>query len=51
MFVAGASGKMPEGVRAAIEEVMRSKGGMDNEQSKRAIDAMEARGRYVVEAW
>ena len=51
IVVAGASGKMPEQVRAAFEELARTQGGMDAEQAKRWMDGMERAKRWQEECW
>ena len=52
VFVAGSSGtKMPEDVRDAFVDAMRTAGGISDEEAKAALRRMDARGKYVVEAW
>lgn len=51
IVVAGASGKMPEQVRGAFESIARSQGGMDEEQAKRFMDALERQRRWQEECW
>ena len=45
------SGKMPEGVRAAVEDACVAHGGMDKEQAQRYVNQMEASGRWQEECW
>lgn len=51
IIVAGASGKMPEQVRAAVEGLGRVCGGMDKEQAKRWVDGLERQRRWQEECW
>ena len=51
VYVCGSSGKMPQAVRAALAEVFRDHGGMDQETSERYLEAMEKDGRYKQETW
>ena len=42
---------MPEDVRDAFVDAMRTAGGISDEEAKAALRRMDARGKYVVEAW
>ncbi|CBQ70158.1 related to NADPH-dependent FMN and FAD containing oxidoreductase (NR1) [Sporisorium reilianum SRZ2] len=51
IVVAGASGRMPEQVRAAFETLARTCGGMDEEQARRFLDSLERARRWQEECW
>ncbi len=51
IIVAGASGKMPEQVRGAFESLAQQHGGMDDDQAKRFLDALERNRRWQEECW
>ncbi|EPQ27089.1 uncharacterized protein PFL1_05373 [Pseudozyma flocculosa PF-1] len=51
VYISGSSGKMPEQVRDAFEGVCREHGGMDDDQARRFVDALEMRGRWQEECW
>ncbi|SPO29171.1 related to NADPH-dependent FMN and FAD containing oxidoreductase (NR1) [Ustilago trichophora] len=51
IIVAGASGKMPEQVRGAFEELAQMWGGMDGDQAKRFLDSLERQRRWQEECW
>lgn len=51
IIVAGASGKMPEQVRAAFESIATQQANMDADQAKRFIDMLERQKRWQEECW
>lgn len=51
VYVCGSSGKMPQGVRAALVEVFRQNGSMDQQAAERYLQEMEKEGRYRQETW
>ncbi|SNX87458.1 related to NADPH-dependent FMN and FAD containing oxidoreductase (NR1) [Melanopsichium pennsylvanicum] len=51
IVVAGASGKMPEQVRAAFEDMAMKWGGMDEDQARRFLDSLERQRRWQEECW
>lgn len=51
IIVAGASGKMPEQVKGAFEKIAQQYGGMDEDQAKRFLDALERQKRWQEECW
>lgn len=50
-YVCGSSGKMPQAVRAALVDVFRDGGGMDQKDADGYLVAMEKEGRYKQETW
>lgn len=51
VYVCGSSGNMPLGVRAALVEVFRVRGGMDLRAAEGYLGEMEREGRYLQETW
>lgn len=51
VYVCGSSGNMPKAVRAALVDVFRERGGMDQEGAEGVLEAMEKEGRYKQETW
>ena len=51
VYVCGSSGKMPKAIRAALVDVSRECGGMDQDHAERFLEAMEKEGRYKQETW
>lgn len=51
VYVCGSSGKMPKAVRAALVDVFRERGGMDQKSAEAFLEAMEKEGRYKQETW
>lgn len=51
VYVCGSSGKMPQAVRAALVDVFRSCGDMDNDTAEHYLQVMEKEGRYRQETW
>ena len=51
VYVCGSSGKMPQAVRAAITEVLKTCGGMPLATAEEYLKAMEREGRYRQETW
>ena len=51
VYVCGSSGKMPKAVRAALVDVFRECGGLDDGGAERVLEGMEKEGRYKQETW
>ena len=51
VYVCGSSGKMPKAVRAALVDVFKERGGMDQRDAEGFLEAMEKEGRYKQETW
>ncbi|KAF6225498.1 hypothetical protein HO133_009498 [Letharia lupina] len=51
VYVCGSSGKMPQAVRAALADVFRDVGRMDQKDAESYMEAMEKEGRYKQETW
>lgn len=51
VYVCGSSGKMPKAVRAALVDVFRECGGMEQRDAEGFLEAMEKEGRYKQETW
>lgn len=52
VYVCGSSGNMPKGVRAALVDVLRERGGLDEEEAAEGyLDGLEKEGRYKQETW
>ena len=51
VYVCGSSGKMPKAVRAALVDVFRERGGMDQDDAEGFLQTMEREGRYKQETW
>lgn len=51
VYVCGSSGKMPKAVRAALVDVFRECGDMDQRDAEGFLEAMEREGRYKQETW
>lgn len=51
VYVCGSSGKMPQAVRAALVDVFRSCGDMDQDAAANYLQGMEKGGRYKQETW
>lgn len=51
VYVCGSSGNMPKAVRAALVDVFRERGGMDQKDAQGFLEAMEKEGRYKQETW
>ena len=51
VYVCGSSGKMPKAVRAALVDVFRECGGLDEGDAERVLKGMEKEGRYKQETW
>lgn len=51
VYVCGSSGNMPKAVRAALVDVFRERGGMDQKDADGVLEAMEKEGRYKQETW
>ena len=51
VYVCGSSGKMPKAVRAALVDVFRECGGLDDGEAERVLEGMEKEGRYKQETW
>ena len=51
VYVCGSSGKMPKAVRAALADVFREEGNMDERAAERYLERMEKEGRYQQETW
>lgn len=51
VFVAGSAEKMPTAVRMAIQDVVKTHGSLDDEESARYVNKLDMSGRYFVDAW
>lgn len=51
VIICGSSGKMPLAVRAALVDVFRIEGRMEEEDAEEAVARMERQGRYLQETW
>ena len=51
VYVCGSSGKMPTAVRAALVDVFRVYGGMNQTAAEAYLENMEKKGRYKQETW
>ena len=51
VYVCGSSGQMPKAVRAALVDVFRERGGMDESEAEEFLARMEREGRYKQETW
>ena len=51
VLISGSAGKMPEAVRAALQQACVTHGGMDEDQARRYLAIMEAQGRLQEECW
>ena len=51
VYVCGSSGTMPKAVRAALVDVFRECGGMDEGGAEEWLEGMEREGRYKQETW
>ena len=51
VYVCGSSGKMPKAVRAALVDVFRECGGLDEGDAEGVLAGMEKDGRYKQETW
>lgn len=51
LFISGSSGKMPQGVKEAIIEVIKSEQGITREEAKQLHAALEKQGRWKQETW
>ncbi|KAL8696895.1 MAG: hypothetical protein Q9201_007427 [Fulgogasparrea decipioides] len=51
VYVCGSSGKMPKGVRAALIDIFRSCGQMEEPAAQNYLQSMEKEGRYKQETW
>ncbi|KAL8932827.1 MAG: hypothetical protein Q9211_006108 [Gyalolechia sp. 1 TL-2023] len=51
VYVCGSSGRMPQAVRAALVDVFRNCGDMDQDAAEHYLQVMEQEGRYKQETW
>ena len=51
VYVCGSSGKMPKAVRAALVDIFRECGGLDEGDAERVLEGLEKEGRYKQETW
>ncbi|KAL8725809.1 MAG: hypothetical protein Q9181_006275 [Wetmoreana brouardii] len=51
VYVCGSSGKMPQAVRAALIDIFRSCGQMEEPAANNYLQCMEKEGRYKQETW
>ncbi len=51
VYVCGSSGKMPKAVRAALVDVFRERGDMEQKDAEGFLGTMEKEGRYKQETW
>ena len=51
VYVCGSSGQMPKAVRAALVDVFRERGEMDEGEAEGFLAGMEREGRYRQETW
>ena len=51
VYVCGSSGKMPKAVRAALADVFREEGNIDERAAEKYLESMEKEGRYQQETW
>jgi sulfite reductase alpha subunit-like flavoprotein len=51
LFISGSSGKMPQGVKEAIIEVIKSEQGVERERAQEIQASIEQEGRWKQETW
>ncbi|CAI5952368.1 unnamed protein product [Closterium sp. NIES-65] len=51
VFIAGSANKMPADVMRSLEDVVRREGGVEEEQARVWVKALQRAGRLMVEAW
>lgn len=51
VYVCGSSGKMPQAVRAALTDVFKEHGNIDEEAARKQMENLEREGRYKQETW
>ena len=51
VYVCGSSGKMPKAVRAALIDVFKKEGNIDERAAESYLESMEKDGRYQQETW
>lgn len=51
IYVCGSSGKMPKAVRAALADVFRKEGNINERVAETYLESMEKDGRYQQETW
>ena len=51
IYVCGSSGKMPQAVRAALLQVIKREGQVEDEGARHYLDAIEKQGKYKQETW
>ena len=51
IFVCGSASKMPQDVLQAFRRVLQQEGGLTPEDAAKYLKQLEAKGRYITEAW
>ena len=51
VFSAGSSGKMPQGVKDSVVEIIRAEEGISREEAARKLAVIEKEGRWKQETW
>ncbi|KAB2578455.1 NADPH-dependent diflavin oxidoreductase 1 [Lasiodiplodia theobromae] len=51
IYLCGSSGKMPEAVRRALEDVIKHEGGMSETEAEKTLRGMVKAGRFRQETW
>lgn len=51
LFISGSSGKMPQGVKEAIIEIIEKEQGIAREESVQIQSSLEKQGRWKQETW
>ena len=51
VFIAGSSGKMPQGVKDSVVEIIRAEEGISREEAARKLAVIEKEGRWKQETW
>jgi sulfite reductase alpha subunit-like flavoprotein len=51
LFISGSSGKMPQGVKEAVIEIIQTEKGVAKEEARHLQEALEREGRWKQETW
>ena len=51
VFVCGSASKMPQEVLQAFQRVLKQEAGLSSEDAVQYFKQLEAKGRYITEAW